>query len=483
VSAVLVAFLVAAGVSAIVTPLVRALAIRFDLLDHALTARKIHGQPIPRLGGAAIVAGFGVGLAVALAVFSIPVLRPRERILAVLAGSLIVAALGVVDDLRGANAWQKFAIQFTAAGLVYAYGVRVDSVANPFGPSLELGALGLPITLLWIVGVTNAFNLIDGLDGLAGGVATIALAVSFLIALGRGEVLLMIACAALAGAILGFLRHNFHPASIFMGDTGSMFLGFVLATLAVESHHKATTAVAIIVPITALGLPILDTLLAVVRRVAGGGHAFHADREHIHHRLLALGMTHRRAVLALYGLSLLFGAMALALNYASQTAALFIAAGLGTTVYLLLSRLGYIGSGLAMDPRPTRHAAQVRSITENLANYDRHEVWEAFCRVSRVLNADCVRLVLSETGADGETVTRRYTAGTDHDNRELFLARFRVGGDAQRESWVEFGWEQGDPSLEPETAEALRLLCQEIGEGRATRERAGVGRPAVARRW
>jgi UDP-GlcNAc:undecaprenyl-phosphate GlcNAc-1-phosphate transferase len=466
---ILIALGAATLMAALLTPMIRSAAMRFELLDHAVSARKIHGHPVPRLGGVAILVSFYASLGLVWA-FAAPDPRPdRTRALAFVVSTLLIGALGVIDDLRGANAWQKFALQLTAAGLLYFFGFRIEVLANPFGEAVSLGPLGLPFTVLWLVGITNAFNLIDGLDGLAGGVALIALAVNFLIAYGRGETITMVLVAALAGSVMGFLRHNFHPASIFMGDTGSMFLGFVLAALAVGSHQKATTAVAIMVPITALGLPILDTLLALARRAAGGRHLFQADREHIHHRLLALGLTHRRAVLALYAVSGLFGAMAIALVRANETATVLITACLAATVVLLLSRLGYIGGRVDLDARVAERAASVRRIMETMPGYDSHSVWQALQSVCRAIDADCVRLTLVETGADDETVTRLYTAGPWHEADEMFLARFKIPAEGRDGSWVEFGWEQGAPGMDPFTDEAVRLLCQEIGAAELSR--------------
>ena len=173
------------------------------------------------------------------------------------------------------------------AGLLYKLGFRIDAIANPFGEPIALGWASLPFTMFWIVGVINALNLIDGLDGLAGGVALVAVITTFLVSLQRGHPLMMLFSAALAGAIVGFLFYNFNPASIFMGDTGSMFLGFVLAATAIQTNQKASTAVAVLIPAIALGLPIMDTLLAIGRRAVRGRPLFQADKEHIHHRLIA----------------------------------------------------------------------------------------------------------------------------------------------------------------------------------------------------
>src|SRR3990172_1095290 len=233
-----IAFLLSLTAGAILTPLARRLARRIGAIDHALSSRKIHKAPIPRLGGIGIVGAFFPPM---VALFFTPsgvgdlFYARREAALGLFLGGAIIAALGIYDDLKGAGARLKFAVQFGVGGLVYALGYRIDVIANPFGGAIELGWLGLPFTLLWVAGVINAVNLIDGLDGLAGGVAFITLLTVFVAAAVNGAPLMMLVSAALAGAVLGFLRYNFNPATIFMGDTGSMFLGFVLATTAIRT--------------------------------------------------------------------------------------------------------------------------------------------------------------------------------------------------------------------------------------------------------
>jgi UDP-GlcNAc:undecaprenyl-phosphate GlcNAc-1-phosphate transferase len=296
------AFLIAMAVAAFSTPLIRDAARARGWLDRADGVRKIHHKATPRLGGIAIALGFYVPL---VALFFVPshlgalLFRTGNHMVALACGGAVIVALGIYDDLRGANAYTKFGVQFLVGGMLYAYGFRVESLATPLG-TFELGALSAPLTVLWIVGVTNAMNLIDGLDGLAGGVALIALIVVFAIAGIRSQPLMMFFAAALAGSVLGFLFYNFNPATIFMGDSGSMFLGFMLATSTIKASQKASTAVAILIPIVLLAIPIIDTLLALTRRASRGQQLFTGDREHVHHRLMALGLTQRQAVMVLY---------------------------------------------------------------------------------------------------------------------------------------------------------------------------------------
>ena len=357
-------FLLSMVCAAALTPLLRTLAFQRGWLDHGLEARKIHGRPIPRLGGVAIVLGFYAPL---LGLLLYPTSMAQrfyaepQRAAALLLGGLCIALLGLYDDVRGAGAGLKLSVQLAVGVALWCSGLRVEMLGLPGLGALPLGLLSLPVTVLWIAGVINAMNLIDGLDGLAGGVAFFALASSFVIALGRGEATMALLSAALAGSVLGFLVYNFNPASIFMGDTGSMFLGFVLAAGSVQTSQKASTAVALLVPLVALGLPITDTLLAIGRRAASGRPIFSADREHIHHRLLALGLSQRQAVLVLYGASSVLGLGALALSFANswQIAATLLA--LAVLGVLSLRRLYFAGHAPqgAVLPGPTpRQAAR-----------------------------------------------------------------------------------------------------------------------------
>lgn len=293
------------------TPAVRSFALALGAVDQP-GERRVHARAVPRLGGLAIVFAFFAALVavflaeseVARIFFVDPVL-----IAGLIAGGLLVCALGVLDDVKGLRAWHKLCGQGAVAVVAYACGFRIDAVKLPFLGNLDMGVFGVVVTALWIVAIINAINLIDGLDGLAGGVAFFACVTNFVVATINNDVTVMLLSGSLGGAVLGFLLFNFSPASIFMGDSGSMFLGFVLATTSILGNSvKSSTTVAILVPFVALGLPIIDTLLAMLRRFLERRSIFTADRGHIHHQLLAMGLTHRRAVLLLYALSVLFTA-------------------------------------------------------------------------------------------------------------------------------------------------------------------------------
>jgi UDP-GlcNAc:undecaprenyl-phosphate GlcNAc-1-phosphate transferase len=419
----LVAFSLAFAVAAALTPVLRALAPVIGGIDLAVSSRKVHLTPTPRIGGVAIVAGFFVPL-VGLFFYTNDVsslfLHDRSLVVGLFVGGTSIAALGFYDDLHGAGAKLKFLVQFLVAFLVFKLGFRIDNIANPFGAlpfSLvhfhipftvtELN-LSMPFTLLWIVGVINAMNLIDGLDGLAGGVSLISIGLLFAVAFNRPEVLMCLFMASLGGAVMGFLLYNFNPATIFMGDTGSMFLGFVLATSSIVSSQKSSAVVAMLVPIVSLGLPIVDTLLAMMRRAVRGRPLFSADKEHIHHKLLALGLTHRQAVLTLYGVCLFLALVAFGLASASSRQVGILLAALGLVTILSLRRLGY----LHVDAASLKQNAESRERNQGLrgavklagaqfkAAPDFDGVWAAVTTIAPVLAARemTLALVLREQG-------------------------------------------------------------------------------------
>lgn len=311
----LVAALVGMGVAAGLTPLVRHVAQWVGAVD-APGGRRVHAQATPRLGGLAIVGGYwaALGLCWVTGLLAGRVSDPRAVWIFLLGGGLL-AATGAFDDAKPLGAKRKLLIQIIAATLAWYGDVRITQhITVPGFGLLEIGpVLSYVGTVAWILAFTNAINLIDGLDGLAGGVVFFAGLTNLVVALVSGNVLGAALNAALAGAVLGFLFYNFNPATIFMGDTGSMFLGYTLGAAALLSgHQKESTLVSLLVPLIALGLPLADTLLAMARRFFAHRSIFSADRQHLHHRLLDLGLTHRRAVLVLYACSVLLCAAALA---------------------------------------------------------------------------------------------------------------------------------------------------------------------------
>ena len=323
-------------------------------------ARKaVLATAVPRLGGVAIACGLGAGALVGLMAgwsqWGMTIPRPELVALPIAAG--LIFLVGLVDDLFGVTPLQKFIVEFLAAWLLVRVGWTITELNLPFVGAVHLGMWGDLVSLLWVVGVTNAINLIDGLDGLAGGVAAIisvSLLVYALIQHNLGSVVLL---AAIAGACIGFLRHNWEPAQVFMGDSGSLTLGFLLGAIALHSAIKAPAAVAILVPLLALGLPVIDTLLVMLVRFFEGDGApvgrrvvrmFHGDRQHLHHLLSDLATRHHRVVAVFYLLALLFcaGAIAVAVTGERSLGLLFLL--LEFAVVVGMRRLGLVRRAQAL---------------------------------------------------------------------------------------------------------------------------------------
>lgn len=304
-------FLVAlgAGVATLVwTPVVIRWALSLGLLD-APGGRKVHAHPTPRLGGVALFLGTQCALVPGFLLLFLLGIPPARPIVGIWIGGTIMFAAGLFDDLRGLSPRGKFAAQAAAGSLAFLFGFRIEVLAWGTADVLHLGWFAFPLTLFWIAAVTNAFNLIDGLDGLASGMGLVALVAicTTAVILGRYETAFV--ALSLAFALLGFLRYNFNPAQIFLGDSGSLFVGFMLAALSVRGAMQGVAAIPIVLPLSVLALPLFDTCLAIARRWLRGVSFAEADARHIHHRLLALGMTHRRAVLVLYGIAAVVAAV------------------------------------------------------------------------------------------------------------------------------------------------------------------------------
>ena len=331
--------------SAGLTPFVRRLATRWGVVDYP-SERKVHTQPTARLGGAAIFIGWLIPVLVVVSFKDahwVKFFGSGRLTLGVVGTATLMFALGVYDDFRGATARLKLPVQIFAAVVLYLIGIRIENVSNPLNSTLALGVFALPATVLWIVGITNAVNLTDGIDGLAAGVSALtALVMGFAAHYGGStETLGILYAVPVAGAALGFLIYNFPPASIFMGDCGSLFLGFTLATISLLSSRKGHAAVAVFVPLIVFGVPVTDTALAMLRRYLTGRSLFEADRRHVHHILLERGVSPRHTLLILYGASALLGGAALLLMSASGRTAPFIVVAVVGGVLLACSRLGY----------------------------------------------------------------------------------------------------------------------------------------------
>lgn len=330
------------GAVMFLTPRIRKFSLKKRLVDKR-DHRKAHKKVVTRLGGIAIYLAFTMAMGLAFLLERGPAMKEFVgEFIAMLAGGTIILALGIYDDIRGADAPKKFSMQIIAALILIVFGFKIAIVTNPFSQTIELGFLAIPLTILWIVGITNAINIIDGVDGLAAGVVVIVSSTLFLVSLPQGNVPLAFLSAALAGTTLGFLKYNFSPAKLFMGDTGSMFLGFILAAMAIEGNRKSTVAVALLIPIIALGVPIIDTILAIIRRVLKGAHIFRADNEHIHHRLLHLGLSHKQVTLILYFITILLGLVAFACTLLKDKYAALLLMVIALIVVVAVRKLGLI---------------------------------------------------------------------------------------------------------------------------------------------
>ena len=332
-----VAALVVAGVVAFLsTPVVRMLAHKMGAIDVPKDARRMHDHPIPRMGGLAIFFGF------LLTVLLFAQLTTQLR--GMLLGAVIIVVLGIFDDIYSLSAKLKFVVQIIAAVIAVACGNIIEVLSNPnifsSDPYWELGWLGWPITIIWIVAITNAVNLIDGLDGLACGVSTISSMSMLVIAMVLGEGDVAILLAALAGACIGFLPYNLNPAKIFMGDTGSTFLGYVLAVVSIQGMFKMYSVISFVAPFLMLALPIFDTAFAFIRRIANGKSPMSPDRSHVHHRLIDMGFSQKQAVAVLYVISAILGLSAVVLTTSGPIKAMLLllalcaAAGVSVRIFM-----------------------------------------------------------------------------------------------------------------------------------------------------
>lgn len=326
------AFLAAMLLSLAVTPVVRFWGYQWGILDRP-NARKVHHDPVPRLGGLGIYFSFALVLLV---------MWPWPEAAKFLIPAGLMFLVGLLDDIHDLRPVIKLAGQVAAAVVLALLGVRIQFMTNPLGGMIYLGWWGIPLTILWVVGLTNVVNLVDGLDGLAAGVVFIAAASVFFVGLAGGQTLVALLAVILAGAMLGFLPYNFHPASIFLGDGGSQVAGFLLAAIAAAGAVKGPTTLALGVAIMALGVPIFDTFFAVVRRFWSGRPIYVADRDHLHHRLLARGFSQREAVLLVYGMTTLLGGLALlAVKWGMTLPLWLVLAGMGGLA-LFMRRLGVL---------------------------------------------------------------------------------------------------------------------------------------------
>jgi UDP-GlcNAc:undecaprenyl-phosphate GlcNAc-1-phosphate transferase len=322
-------FLIATFASLIFTPLIRRVCQRFKLLDIPGDGRRVHNLAVPRLGGVAIFISFMLALSTLPFVDNLLTQDLRQHtsdVFVLIIPATLVLFLGIYDDLKGTNATVKFVTLGLIATLFFVLGGRMEGLSIPFVGSVQLPLmLSFFLTILWLVGIANAFNLIDGIDGLAAGAALFSSLVILVFSFAQGRPFMIVVSLVLCGALAGFLRYNFNPASIFLGDSGALFVGFTLAALSVLGAQKATTAVAVVIPVFAFGLPVVDTGITMLRRLISRRPVFEGDNEHIHHMLMARGFSQRQAALVLYAVCAGFGLLAM----------LFVNTGTGMTGLIL----------------------------------------------------------------------------------------------------------------------------------------------------
>jgi UDP-GlcNAc:undecaprenyl-phosphate GlcNAc-1-phosphate transferase len=338
---IIIGILLAFGIPLLVTPLVKKLAVAAGAIDQP-GQRKVHQHPVPCWGGLGIFLGFAAALVAAAPLVAVSPLS-RDKVIGLLAGGLVVLVVGMIDDWKSIPPLAKLAGQIAAAAVAVSFGIGMPFVTNPFGGYIKLESpLNVILTIVWIVAITNALNLVDGLDGLAAGIAAISAGIVSFVSFSQGVLPVGVCALFLGASALGFLPHNWHPAKIFMKDAGAMFLGFTLASLAAVGLTKSAAVFSLILPILILGIPISDMLLAIIRRLKRGQSILTADRGHIHHRLLDLGLTHRQTVLSIYGVNLLLGGSAVLLTFLNVGQGLIVLFLLCAVVLFLANRAGLL---------------------------------------------------------------------------------------------------------------------------------------------
>ncbi len=403
--------IVAAVAALLLTPMTSRLALRFGWVDKP-DVRKVHKTPVAYLGGAAVVGALLTSMAVSLALPSLSEIpgAPGFELYALGLGALLMFGVGLVDDIRGMRARTKLGAQLVAAGLVVASGVSVESLPITDGYALEFGIFALPLTILWIIGVTNAINIIDGLDGLASSLSIVAAAAIAWTAHGLGLEPLAAVAIGLMGAIIGFLPYNIHPARVFMGDAGSLTIGFLLASMSAATFHAAEDARSVVIPLVALGIPVLDTVMSMARRLLEGRSIMSPDRNHLHHRLMDRGHGQPRTVLILFTSS---GLLTLAVTLVPTTAPIATFAVGVVAIFAYLSIFRFAGAirlresatALGRAARAARASNDDRQALDQLAlrfksARNLEDWWAVVGEAAERLNFAAVTLVLPARSGD-----------------------------------------------------------------------------------
>ncbi|MGP4078985.1 glycosyltransferase family 4 protein [Pseudalkalibacillus sp. R45] len=329
----ILSFLIPCLTVLILTPYVKKFAIRIHAVDHP-DQRKVHGKVMARLGGLAIFIGVVVGY------FTSGLYT--EEVTGITLAGIVIILTGLFDDLYTLSPKIKLGGQILAALLVISSGLTIDILNLPFIGMFEVGIWAYPLTLIWIIGITNSINLIDGLDGLAAGISSIVIGTIAVMAFLNGNVLILTIALVILGSVIGFLVYNFHPAKIFMGDTGSLFLGYMISVLSILGLYKSVTLFSFVVPIILLGVPIFDTIFAIIRRIANKKPITAPDKGHLHHRLITLGISHRNTVLIIYGFSIIFSTAAILFSSATLWVAIVITIVLLFATQVLAETIGLV---------------------------------------------------------------------------------------------------------------------------------------------
>lgn len=419
-------FLIATFSSLVLTPLIRRLCERFELLDVPAAGRKTHSKAVPRLGGVALYLSCLIALSTLPLVNNLLTQSLRQntsQIFITLIPATLVLFLGVYDDLWGTNATVKFAVLGLVAALFYALGGRIEALSIPFVGSVNLpSALSFLLTVFWLVGIANAFNLIDGIDGLAAGAALFSSLVILVVSFNHGAPLMIVVALVLCGALAGFLRYNFNPASIFLGDSGALFVGFTLASLSVLGAQKASTAVAVVIPALAFGLPVVDTAVTMTRRLISRKPIFAGDNEHIHHMLLARGWSQRQVALVLYGVCASFGLVAMLFARTGSHSTGFLLFVIAVVVIIAVGHLRYhemdelrAGVKRTVGDRRTRVANNIRVRRASRALTKANDLRELFDAVTYLLESGEFAYACTQMGhpAGGEVNERAVEAGEE----------------------------------------------------------------------
>jgi len=401
----------------VITPLVIIIARYFKVVDTA-DIRKVHSRSIPRIGGVAIFAS-AMCLMVPILFLQNVIGEPTRdimlRLIVMFSAASLIFVIGLIDDIKGLRARIKFYTELIAAIAVCAIGIRIKSVAIGDWLRLDLGLFSWPITILWITGITNAINLSDGLDGLAAGISAMACAVIAIFAVYSGQIIMAIIMLALLGSLTGFLFYNFNPAKIFMGDCGSLFIGFTISTSSVMCSTKSPTLVGLALPVLALGIPIFDTLFSILRRFMERRSFFSPDRRHFHHKLLDMGLAQRQGVIIAYVVTLLAAGLGMFMMVTRDINTLVV---FGCVLLLLLLLFRVVSSvrlqgAIAALQKKYAIARQIRQETECFEKVQLHfrqaktfdQWWQAVCEAADQFGFRKLRLPLKRNGNQHQTLT------------------------------------------------------------------------------